>query len=161
MSASASLVAATPMGSPPANSPASLPTFSSECTQTPTRSRSGLRRIASTATDPTPPVDQTTVRSGAVTRSPHSWGSSTLGSHDGTFEIGPRNLGRDTATEWQQRQRLAGADVGGSLVDREDPVRTLRLAQSCDGVGARDAGHRVVTVSVRRGDHRIVKQVLS
>src|SRR5882757_6006484 len=135
MSASASLVAATPIGSPPANSPASLPTFASECTHTPTRSRSGLRRIASTAMDPTPPVDQTTVRSGVVTKSPHSGWSCTLGSHDGTFEIGPRNLGGDAAAQWQERERLACPDVGVGFVDREDPVRPLRVAQSGDGVG--------------------------
>src|SRR5882757_10250230 len=62
MSASASLVADTPMGSPLANSPASLPTFSSECTHTPTRSRLGRLVMVRIAIDPIPPVAHTTTR---------------------------------------------------------------------------------------------------
>src|SRR6185312_4476156 len=57
-----SLVTARPIGSPFARSPASLPTFSCECTQTPTRSRSGRRRIVVMAIDPMPPVAHTTTR---------------------------------------------------------------------------------------------------
>src|SRR6202022_4353110 len=62
ISASASSVAMTPMGSPWASLPASLPTFSSEWTHTPTRSRSDRRWIVRMAMDPMPPVDQTTTR---------------------------------------------------------------------------------------------------
>src|ERR1700761_9273879 len=62
MSASASLVADTPIGSPFASSPASLPTFSSECTQTPTKSRLGRLVMVRIAIDPIPPVAHTTTR---------------------------------------------------------------------------------------------------
>src|ERR1700756_3838751 len=50
----------------PANSPASLPTFSGEYTHTPTSSRSGRRLIASIAIFPTPPVDHTTTRTSTL-----------------------------------------------------------------------------------------------
>src|ERR1700738_3352541 len=50
----------TPMSSPYASSPASLPTFSSEWTHTPTRSRSDRRWIVRMGMDPMAPCDQTT-----------------------------------------------------------------------------------------------------
>ena len=62
ISSSASPVAATPSGAMPASSPASRPTFSGVCTQTPTNSRSGRSAIARMAFAPTPPVDHTTTR---------------------------------------------------------------------------------------------------
>src|SRR3954468_23264065 len=61
-SASASVVAATPSGSMPANAPASTPSFSALCTHTPASSRSGRRAIARIARRPTPPVDHPTTR---------------------------------------------------------------------------------------------------
>src|SRR5690348_16187233 len=50
------------MGTPLASSPASLPTFSSEWTHTPTRSRSGRSLAVTIDNDPMPPVDHTTTR---------------------------------------------------------------------------------------------------
>src|ERR1700747_3279711 len=62
MRASASFVAASPIGSPLASSPASLPIFSSEWTHTPTRSRSVRLVMVRIALQPMPHVAHTTPR---------------------------------------------------------------------------------------------------
>jgi hypothetical protein len=60
--ASTSLVAATPIGSPPMSVPTSTPFFDTLCTQQPTSSRSGCANTPSTAARPTPPVAHCTTR---------------------------------------------------------------------------------------------------
>ena len=55
-SASASLVASTPVGGRPHNSPASFPALSAECTHTPTSSSSGWPMMQRSAAVPTLPV---------------------------------------------------------------------------------------------------------
>ena len=60
---SRSPVAANPMGSVPASTPASVPALSGLCTHTPTSSRSLRRVTARTALLPTPPVEMTATRS--------------------------------------------------------------------------------------------------
>ena len=82
-----------------------LPTLSGECTHTPTSSRSGRRRMASMAIDPTPPVDHTTTRMDLPSVSPCS-SVDHLGLLMGRrrcLQVSPGHLGVDVAAQRVQR----------------------------------------------------------
>src|SRR5712672_3462459 len=146
ISASASLVVARPMGSPLASAPASLPTFSSECTQTPTRSRLGRSWMARIAIEPMPPVDHTTTRylgsvilfpPGSVKVSPveRPWLSGALQVAEGVVHLD----GREQHGTHQHRGRDHGQPCGGDSIraaQRRKVVRELRYHRRAAAVVA-------------------------
>ena len=140
ISASASLVAARPIGSPLASSPASLPALSSECTHTPTRSRSGRWWMARIAIDPMPPVAHTTTRCRPL--------PSFLPASAGLRPNFCSEVNSSTISQWIS-QSVHGVRSGSTCAHRPPARRRRSLYPRCDrhvrlgGIPWRDRGGAV------------------